>query len=128
MRDSFLSTSCLDNTFNSSGVGGNSISNQIRAQAFVTLGKFCLRDRHLAKEHINVFLLEIDYNKAKKKSYSASSDELHKPNSHAVRSNALLVLGDLCVRFTNLIDRHVGSLASCLQVKENKCDMSSYLS
>src|SRR3546814_2508198 len=32
-----------------------------------------------------------------------------------VRSNALLVLGDLCIRYTNLVDRHVGAMAACLQ-------------
>ena len=27
-----------------------------------------------------------------------------------VKSNALLVLGDLCVRYTNLVDRHIGTV------------------
>ena len=35
----------------------------------------------------------------------------------SVRSNALFVLGDMCVRYTNLVDRHIGVLAGCLQVK-----------
>jgi len=33
----------------------------------------------------------------------------------AVRSNALLVLGDMCIRYTNLVDRHVDTMAQCLQ-------------
>jgi hypothetical protein len=39
----------------------------------------------------------------------------HTDNS-SVRSNALFVLGDMCVRYTNLVDRHIGVLAACLQV------------
>lgn len=30
-------------------------------------------------------------------------------------SNALLVLGDLCVRYTALVERHLPALARCLQ-------------
>jgi condensin-2 complex subunit D3 len=72
----------------------------VRATAFVTMGKLCLRNRHLAREHINVFLRELNGRSL---------------SSAAVRGNCLLVLGDLCVRFTSLVDRHVGVMAMCLQ-------------
>ena len=38
-------------------------------------------------------------------------------DNSSVRSNALFVLGDMCVRYTNLVDRHIGVLAACLQVR-----------
>jgi hypothetical protein len=34
----------------------------------------------------------------------------------SVRSNALVVLGDLCVRYTALVERHVPAMAARLQV------------
>ena len=34
----------------------------------------------------------------------------------AVRSNAVIVLGDLCVRYTALVERHVPAMAARLQV------------
>jgi hypothetical protein len=80
------------------GVGGKLVPASVRALAFVSLGKLCLRDQGLAKESINVLLQEL-----------ASSD------SPAIRSNALIVLGDLCVRYTSLVDRHVGAMATSMQ-------------
>ena len=75
----------------------------IRAYAFLTVGKLCLREKSKARELINVFLREIQ-------NVSEST-----PGSAAVRSNALLVLGDICVRYTSLVEHHVGAMASCLQ-------------
>lgn len=72
----------------------------VRANAFVTLGKICLRDRACARDHINVFLREITPGKSK---------------SRTVRSNCLLILGDLCVRYTSLVEHHIGTMAGCLQ-------------
>ncbi|CAN0425504.1 unnamed protein product, partial [Ectocarpus sp. 13 AM-2016] len=45
-------------------------------------GKLCLRDKALAKRSVNLFVRELD---------TAAAP--------AVRSNALVVLGDLCVRW-----------------------------
>jgi hypothetical protein len=116
-------------TFPSSSGEVDEISRNIRAHAFVTMGKFCLRNKSLARSHINVYLRELH----------ASSTAVEDPTeSNPVKSNALLVLGDLCVRcfflhgfmilyvndllitpsvcrYTNLVDRHIGSLAACLQ-------------
>ena len=83
---------------------GRPCDNVVRAHAFVTMGKACLRDKERATELVNVFLREIH----------PSSGEAGRGNT-AVRSNALLVLGDLCVRYTSLVERHVGALARCLQ-------------
>lgn len=73
----------------------------IRAHAFITIGKLCLRDETLAKRSLNMF-----------------AQELHNNLQHGsskVQSNALLVLGDLCLRYTNLVDRFLPIMASCLQ-------------
>ena len=74
----------------------------IRAHAFTVLGKLCLRDEALAKTSLNLL-----------------ARELHpttiKTASPAVQSNTLLVLGDLCVRYTNMADRYLPIMASCLQ-------------
>jgi hypothetical protein len=80
-------------------------SSRVRAQSFITMGKLCLRSRQRARDNVTIFLREIQ---------SSSGEQAVRGNS-AVRSNAILVLGDLCVRFTNLVDRHVGSMAICLQ-------------
>lgn len=98
--------------------------NKVRANAFVTMGKLCMRNKTLAREHVNIFLREVSLsatsgsNNNTTSSHDVSSLGL---NSHAtaaaaaVRSNALLVLGDMCIRYTNLVDRHVDTMAQCLQ-------------
>lgn len=83
------------------GAGGapNAVPPAVRALAFVTLGKLCLRDAALAKRTVNLLVREM----------------VHENASAAVRSNALVVLGDLCVRYTSLVERHVPAMATCLQ-------------
>jgi condensin-2 complex subunit D3 len=73
----------------------------VRAHAFVALGKLCLRDAALAKKSLNIL-----------------ARELHDGNRKAnwmVQSNSLLVLGDLCVTYTNMVDRFLPVMAGCLQ-------------
>jgi len=77
----------------------------LRAHAFITLGKLCLRDESLAKESLNIL-----------------ARELHR-DSHsdpAVSSNCLMVMGDLCVRYTNLVDKYLPFMAACLQAGEGR--------
>jgi hypothetical protein len=80
----------------------------VRAFAFVSMGKLCLRNKQLAHDMVNVYLRELSPIK------SSSTDSATLATSPALRSNALLVLGDLCVRYTQLIDRNVGQMAVCL--------------
>ncbi|VEU39798.1 unnamed protein product [Pseudo-nitzschia multistriata] len=77
------------------------ISSAIRAHAFTVLGKFCLRDEDLARQSLTLFARELH-------------PSLPNP-SQSVQSNALLVMGDLCVRYTNMTDRYLPTMASCLQ-------------
>jgi condensin-2 complex subunit D3 len=72
-----------------------------RAHAFLTLGKFCLRSEPLANSSVTLLVQEL---------YQEGSDMCP-----SVQSNALLVLGDLCVRYTNLVDRYLPVMARCLQ-------------
>eukprot|EP00903_Cladosiphon_okamuranus_P012149 g11397.t1 len=80
------------------GEEGPETPSAVRALAFVTLGKLCLRDKALAKRSVNLFVRELD---------TAAAP--------AVRSNALVVLGDLTVRYTAMVDRHMAAMAACLQ-------------
>ena len=77
------------------------IPNKLRAHAFVTFGKMCLRDEALARGSINIFAREL-------RQEGESSDP-------AVKSNALLVLGDFCIRYTHHVDKFIPLMASCLQ-------------
>jgi len=78
----------------------------VRAYAFVTLGKLCLRDASLAKDCLNILARELHH--------GSKSDP-------AVQSNVLMVMGDLCVRYTNLVDRYLPFMAACLQAGDKAC-------
>ena len=77
----------------------------IRAHGFITLGKLSLRSEPLAKESLNILARELHKD--------AESDP-------AVQSNALMVMGDLCVRYTNLVDKYLPFMAASLQAGEGK--------
>ena len=74
------------------------IPDNIRAHAFIALGKICLRDSTLAKSCISTFIKELEVT-----------------TSSAIRNNILLVMGDLCRRYTGMVDRYVPNLAMCLK-------------
>lgn len=120
---------------------------RVRANAFITMGKLCMRDKKLARDNINVYLREISpsFNSfllgkedqsmttsAFQDSHSAiqgglegsllshlSSGQISSGvmPSAAVRSNSLLVLGDMCLRYTDLIDHHIDVISQALQDK-----------
>ena len=77
------------------------VPSDIRAHAFVSYGKMCLRDEALARNSINIFARELL--------------ETGSTSDPAVKSNALLVLGDFCVRYTHHVDKFLPLMASCLQ-------------
>uniref|UniRef100_A0A7S4T9Y0 Condensin complex subunit 1 C-terminal domain-containing protein n=1 Tax=Ditylum brightwellii TaxID=49249 RepID=A0A7S4T9Y0_9STRA len=79
-----------------------------RAYAFITLGKLCLRDESLAKECLNLLARELHQN--------------IENSSPSIQSNALLVMGDLCVKYTNLVDKYVPVMAMCLQSGESSSE------
>ncbi|CAH0515149.1 unnamed protein product [Peronospora belbahrii] len=69
----------------------------VRVCAFVTLGKLCLRDSDLAKKCMTMFIRE-----------------LRTCEEQDIRSNILLILGDLCIRYTSLVDAYVSTIALSL--------------
>jgi len=95
---------------------GAAVPDSVRAFALVALGKLCLLDQNLAKECVTLLVREIDYMRDPQ-GYASNTEPLSATNqgSPAVQSNALLVLGDLCVRYTALVERHLPALARCLQ-------------
>jgi condensin-2 complex subunit D3 len=77
------------------------IPETVRAHAFITVGKLSLRNERLAKKCLNVLARELHENMS--------------GGSPTVQSNALLVLGDLCVKYTNMVDRYLPVMAACMQ-------------
>jgi len=88
--------------FVAEGRGGDNAQNNnlTRAVAFLTLGKLCVRDDLLAKRCVTVFVKELSEN--------------HGAGHEAVRSNCLLVLGDLCRRFTNVVEPYIEKISRSL--------------
>ncbi|KAK6973017.1 Condensin-2 complex subunit D3 [Biomphalaria glabrata] len=77
---------------------GSRMSNNLRVHAFITLGKLCLVDETLAKKTI-----------------AALARELEVSECPAIRNNVVVVLGDLTIRYTTLVDRYATNIASCLK-------------
>ncbi|CAG5124902.1 unnamed protein product, partial [Candidula unifasciata] len=77
---------------------GSSMSSKLRAHAFITLGKLCLVDGSLAKKTI-----------------AAMARELEESDCPAVRNNVVIIMGDLTIRYTTLVDRYVTNIAACLK-------------
>ncbi|XP_063273815.1 condensin-2 complex subunit D3 isoform X2 [Prinia subflava] len=77
---------------------GSAMPSVVRAHALITLGKLCLQHEELAKRCI-----------------AAVARELQLSPAVALRSNAAMVLCDLCVRYTSLGDRYVPNISLCLR-------------
>ena len=85
----------------------------VRAHAFLTLGKLCLHDASLAQLCVAVLVREL-----------TPGAEGEADVDAVVRSNVLVVLGDLCKQHTGVVERYVPDVARCLQdrshiVREN---------
>lgn len=78
----------------------------IRAHAFLALGKLCLRDPQLAKRSLNILAREL---------HQTVAPDSSGKKDYMVQSNCLLILGDLCVKYTNMVDRYLPVMAGCLQ-------------
>ncbi|CAD7961677.1 unnamed protein product [Amoebophrya sp. A120] len=74
----------------------------VRAQAFVTLIKLCLKKGKLAKENIDFLVAH-----------------LSEQESVTVRNNLIIGLGDLARTYTSLVDRHVDKMSDCLRSKQS---------
>lgn len=81
-------------------LGSDQAAETVRAHAFTCVGKACMRvgQEKLAKQCVQIFTRTIDTD-----------------NCPGVQSNALIGLGDLCCRYTSLVDCHLNLMAKCLQ-------------
>merc|ERR1719335_1661818 len=70
----------------------------LRGHAFVALGKMCLRREQLAKKSVELLVLH-----------------LNDKEPFVVRNNILIVLGDLCIHYTSLVDRFVPFISDLLR-------------
>uniref|UniRef100_A0A8C7JPA5 Non-SMC condensin II complex, subunit D3 n=1 Tax=Oncorhynchus kisutch TaxID=8019 RepID=A0A8C7JPA5_ONCKI len=64
-------------------------------------GKLCLQHEELTRKYLPAFARELEL-----------CSEL------AVRSNVVVVMCDLCVRYTNMVDRYIPNVSACLRDKE----------
>ncbi|MEE6485331.1 hypothetical protein FKM82_014245 [Ascaphus truei] len=77
---------------------GSNMPPLIRAHAFITLGKLCLQHEDLAKKCI-----------------AALARELEVCENVAIRNNVILVMCDLCIRYTTMVDRYIPNVSVCLR-------------
>ncbi|XGW32533.1 hypothetical protein V3C99_017239 [Haemonchus contortus] len=71
---------------------------RVRAHAVLTIGKFCLMDEKIGKSTIPVFVKQLKLN-----------------SDHVIRNNIALVICDLCIRYTSMVDRYSPIVAACLK-------------
>ncbi|XP_053731109.1 condensin-2 complex subunit D3 [Synchiropus splendidus] len=79
----------------------NSLSTKVRAHGVITLGKLCLQHQDLAQKYLPVFARELEVG-----------------TEGAVRNNVLIVMCDLCVRYTNVVDLYIPNISACLRDDE----------
>ncbi|KAJ7413416.1 Condensin-2 complex subunit D3 [Pitangus sulphuratus] len=77
---------------------GSTMPSVVRAHAFIALGKLCLQHEELAKNSIAPLARELE----------VSQDV-------AVRNNVIIVLCDLCIRYTSMVDRYIPNVSLCLK-------------
>uniref|UniRef100_A0A8D0HCJ9 Condensin-2 complex subunit D3 n=1 Tax=Sphenodon punctatus TaxID=8508 RepID=A0A8D0HCJ9_SPHPU len=77
---------------------GSVMPSVVRAHAFITLGKLCLQHEDLAKKCI-----------------AALARELEVCEDVAIRNNVVIVLCDLCIRYTTMADRYIPNVSACLK-------------
>ncbi|XP_068094896.1 condensin-2 complex subunit D3 isoform X2 [Hyperolius riggenbachi] len=81
---------------------GSKMPPLVRAHAFITLGKLCLQHEDLAKKCLPALIRELEI-----------SDDV------AIRNNVMIVICDLCVRYTTMVDRYIPSVSVCLRDRES---------
>ena len=69
----------------------------LRGHALVALGKMCLSNLKLTKNVLPMLVRELETDA-----------------SPVVRNNILVLLCDLCVKYTMIVDKYIGRVASCL--------------
>lgn len=96
----------------SSSKKGIAISSEVRAHAYVALGKMCLKKESLAKKIMPLMVAELHENNTNGKSNSNSSSN----SGHSViQNNILIIFCDLARTFTAVVDNYVSSITFCLR-------------
>jgi condensin-2 complex subunit D3 len=78
--------------------GDVAVPTQVRAHAFVTLGKMCLKDEAMAKQLMPTMV-----------------GELQDGTSPVVQNNILVIMCDFARTYTAVVDNYVPSMTFCLQ-------------
>uniref|UniRef100_A0A8D2B8Q5 Condensin-2 complex subunit D3 n=1 Tax=Sciurus vulgaris TaxID=55149 RepID=A0A8D2B8Q5_SCIVU len=81
-----------------SQVRGSTMPSVIRAHAIITLGKLCLQHEDLAKKSIPALVRELEV-----------------CEDVAVRNNVIIVMCDLCIRYTVMVDKYIPNISMCLK-------------
>ncbi|XP_020038815.2 condensin-2 complex subunit D3 isoform X2 [Castor canadensis] len=77
---------------------GSVMPSEIRAHAIITLGKLCLQNEDLAKKSIPALVRELEV-----------------CEDVAVRNNVIIVMCDLCIRYTVMVDKYIPNISICLK-------------
>ncbi|XP_068184281.1 condensin-2 complex subunit D3 isoform X2 [Antennarius striatus] len=75
----------------------NSLPTKVRAHGVITLGKLCLQHEDLAQRFLPVLARELEVG-----------------SEVAVRNNVVVIMCDLCVRYTNMVDHYIPNISACL--------------
>uniref|UniRef100_A0A3Q1H262 Condensin-2 complex subunit D3 n=1 Tax=Acanthochromis polyacanthus TaxID=80966 RepID=A0A3Q1H262_9TELE len=76
----------------------NSLPTRVRAHGVITLGKMCLQDEELVHRYLPVFARELEVG-----------------TEVAVRNNVVVIMCDMCVRYTNIVDHYIPNISACLR-------------
>ncbi|XP_062948928.1 condensin-2 complex subunit D3 isoform X1 [Cynocephalus volans] len=79
-------------------IRGSVMPSVIRAHAIITLGKLCLQHEDLAKRSIPALVRELEV-----------------CEDVAVRNNVIIVMCDLCIRYTVMVDKYIPNISMCLK-------------
>lgn len=79
-------------------VRSSAMPSVIRAHAIITLGKLCLQHEDLAKKSIPALVRELEV-----------------CEDVAVRNNVIIVMCDLCIRYTVMVDNYIPNISICLK-------------
>ncbi|XP_072247708.1 condensin-2 complex subunit D3 isoform X2 [Leuresthes tenuis] len=79
----------------------NSLPSRVKAHGVITLGKLCLQHEELVQKYLPVFARELEVG-----------------TEVAVRNNIVVIMCDLCVRYTNIVDHYIPNISACLRDDE----------
>ncbi|XP_041865621.1 condensin-2 complex subunit D3 [Melanotaenia boesemani] len=76
----------------------NFLPSRVKAHGVITLGKLCLQHEELVQKYLPVFARELEVG-----------------TEVAVRNNIVVIMCDLCVRYTNIVDHYIPNISTCLR-------------